>query len=480
MAYNSNYGFKYPAGEDFYNVKDFNDNFNKAADELDEIKKSVAGKADNKHTHNATIIAANTDLNNISDEGYYYCNSGNSASVTNKPDNVTFFGLRITKISGGVFSQELITSGNRKFIRIYWSGGWTEWTKFAVASEIPSVPDSLPNPNALTVKVGNTTTTYDGSDAKSVNINASSVGAAASSHTHKAEDITSGVLSVERGGTGAATASGARTALGLGTAATKAYTTAVSSGSDSLVTSGAVYTAINNLNINNRTHIVIASYDTKNPFKANADYTCTSSNASSVLKTAIAEIAVDGKIELLDGTYNLQYFDDSGITLEPLELPKAMTLEGCGSSTVIKQPTYEGEALNVFNITGNDVKIKKMMICDGDISSPVSMISQQSEGAVYEDVFFVFNGKAAETHNACITGKGSCKYTRIQNCRVYKNFNNSNKVMFDFSSCTSFEGVIGGNISSGYNNISVKFANESHKNNTAIYGHTNIDITTES
>ena len=66
---------------------------------------------------------------------------------------------------------------------------------------------------------------------------------------------------------------------------------------------------------------------------------------------------------------------------------------------------------------------------------------------------------------------------RIQNCRVYKGFNDSNRVMFDFGICTKFGGVFGANISSGYNNISIKFANEGHKNNTAIYGHSNIDIT---
>lgn len=39
-----------------------------------------------------------------------------------------------------------------------------------IISQIPSVPDSLKNPNALTIKVGGTTTVYDGSAAKSVEI----------------------------------------------------------------------------------------------------------------------------------------------------------------------------------------------------------------------------------------------------------------------------------------------------------------------
>ena len=52
MAYNSNYGFKYPKGDDFYNVEDFNGNFDKTADELDNIKTAVEGKANAEHTHN--------------------------------------------------------------------------------------------------------------------------------------------------------------------------------------------------------------------------------------------------------------------------------------------------------------------------------------------------------------------------------------------------------------------------------------------
>ena len=128
--------------------------------------------------------------------------------------------------------------------------------------------------------------------------------------------------------------------MGLGTAATKGVSTTIASGGTNLVTSGAVYSAINNLNINNRTHIVLAAYDTKNPLKANADYTCTSTNASSVLKTAINAVALGGTVELLDGTYNLQYDEDA------IELTKAINIVGSGHTTTIHQPFDEagGEA----------------------------------------------------------------------------------------------------------------------------------------
>lgn len=87
----------------------------------------------------AAKIVANIDLNNVDDEGYYWCHSQYAESVTNKPDDVPFFSLRVTRISEGVLSQELTTSDNRKFIRIYWSGGWTEWVRFATEEDISDI-----------------------------------------------------------------------------------------------------------------------------------------------------------------------------------------------------------------------------------------------------------------------------------------------------------------------------------------------------
>lgn len=55
----------------------------------------------------------------------------------------------------------------------------------------PTIPTSLKNPYALTISLNGTSQgAYDGSAAKSINITASSVGAAASSHTHTKSQIT--------------------------------------------------------------------------------------------------------------------------------------------------------------------------------------------------------------------------------------------------------------------------------------------------
>lgn len=48
-------------------------------------------------------------------------------------------------------------------------------TRLAKASDIPSIPTTLPNPKALTIKVGDATTTYDGSAAKTVEVEGGNV-----------------------------------------------------------------------------------------------------------------------------------------------------------------------------------------------------------------------------------------------------------------------------------------------------------------
>ena len=48
------------------------------------------------------------------------------------------------------------------------AGDWL--TKFTVLAEKTDIPSTLPNPNALTIKIGSTTVTYDGSTAQTVTI----------------------------------------------------------------------------------------------------------------------------------------------------------------------------------------------------------------------------------------------------------------------------------------------------------------------
>lgn len=81
--------------------------------------------------------------------------------------------------------------------------------------------------NITTANWGTARTLTIGSSAKSVNGSAnvswslSEIGAAATSHNHSASNITSGTLPIARGGTGATTAAGVLTNLGITATATE-------------------------------------------------------------------------------------------------------------------------------------------------------------------------------------------------------------------------------------------------------------------
>ena len=59
-----------------------------------------------------------------------------------------------------------------KYTAVYCDGSdWMAMTGMLASSkDIPMIPEYLPNPNALNIKIGNTTTSYDGSAAKTVEI----------------------------------------------------------------------------------------------------------------------------------------------------------------------------------------------------------------------------------------------------------------------------------------------------------------------
>lgn len=52
----------------------------------------------------------------------------------------------------------------------YWDSAWVIITKTLLSSGDITIPEYLPNPNALNIKIGDTTTSYDGSAAKTVEI----------------------------------------------------------------------------------------------------------------------------------------------------------------------------------------------------------------------------------------------------------------------------------------------------------------------
>lgn len=65
-----------------------------------------------------------------------------------------------------------VTFVGTEFVLVQYDGSaWSVATGTLASSEdIPTIPEYLPNPNALSIKIGDTTTSYDGSAAKTVEI----------------------------------------------------------------------------------------------------------------------------------------------------------------------------------------------------------------------------------------------------------------------------------------------------------------------
>lgn len=203
-------------------------NVDNTADSTKKVKYAAsAGSADSATTAATANALKVTELTtqNLDDTktvGLYF--AGGTNSVKNKPTGIGAFGLEVKKTAAGYLVQ-VLTEGNtnpmKTWIRQFNASAWSAWAHYfdsnhtptwsqvsgkpsfaTVATSgsyndlsnkptIPTIPGSLKNPNALTISLNGTSQgAYDGSAVKNINITASSVGAAASSHTHTKAQIT--------------------------------------------------------------------------------------------------------------------------------------------------------------------------------------------------------------------------------------------------------------------------------------------------
>lgn len=203
-------------------------NVDNTADSAKSVKYAAsagsASSATTAATANALKVTELTtqNLDDTKTVGLYF--AGGANSVKNKPTGVDAFGLEVKKTAGGYLVQ-VLTEGNihpmKTWIRQFNASAWSAWAHYfdsnyaptwsqvsgkpsfaTVATSgsyndlsnkptIPTIPGSLKNPNALTISLNGTSQgAYDGSAVKNINITASSVGAAAFSHTHTKAQIT--------------------------------------------------------------------------------------------------------------------------------------------------------------------------------------------------------------------------------------------------------------------------------------------------
>ncbi len=224
--------------------------------------------------------------------------------------------------------------------------------------------------------------------------------------------------------------------------------------------------------------IVVATYDTKSQRKARADYVCTSTDACQVIQGVIDSMSAGDELLLLDGTYYIRSeTDGKGIVVD-----KAIKIVGRGiANTKIIQAemgeveNYSGETSPVLTITSDNVVVENLMISDNtSLSSPQDMVHLGADGAVFKNVFFVQNMNTTDTYYI-VKNTAQSKYTRIQDCRVYRMYDKSDLIMFDFSEY-DFSGVITGNLLSGYNNLSFDFNTEGSRNKTVVYGNDSVEV----
>ena len=170
-----------------------------------DMKKSVydptgiveaAGGIPDYVANNAPVVSVNGKTGDVKSTFYVTVtqDENNSVTVDKTPEevyaaytagyavyaivsNYTYYPTIIPMLVGLTLSGEVLLSfggliGLKSFMAVqYNESAWSIITgTLANSDDIPTIPEYLPNPNALNIKIGDTTTSYDGSAAKTVEI----------------------------------------------------------------------------------------------------------------------------------------------------------------------------------------------------------------------------------------------------------------------------------------------------------------------
>ena len=187
-----------------------------------------------------TVIASNTNLNNVECGNYYSENATKSATLVNGPTTDSGFRLITMAGYGGTRKHQFAFGSNYNlYYRIYDDTSWTAWYTIARTISTVAAASKLATARTIRTNLGSTSTasfdgtanitpgitgilavSHGGTGASSASTARTNLGAAAKDHDHSASDITSGTLPIARGGTGSTSASGACSNLGAVTIST--------------------------------------------------------------------------------------------------------------------------------------------------------------------------------------------------------------------------------------------------------------------
>ena len=176
----TNYNLKKPAETDFYDIADSNDNWDILDTNLKRVDDATVGhiaKKDNPHS----VTAAQVGLGNV-----------DNTSDANKP---------ISTATQAALDGKSNTNHNH-------AGVYQPVGNYLTAETDPTVPawaKAASKPTYTADEVGAVPTTREINGkalSADVTLSAADVGAATSFHYHSASNITSGTLSITRGGTG--------------------------------------------------------------------------------------------------------------------------------------------------------------------------------------------------------------------------------------------------------------------------------------
>ena len=191
------------------------------------------GFLDLKNT--GTQLASNTDLDDIDLGNYYSESATKSATLKNCPHDTS--GFRLINAHGysdtnGKF-QFLFTNSYSIMYRMKNSTSWTDWYTIARTVSTVAAANKLSTARTIRTNLSSTSTasfngtanitpgitgilavSHGGTGASSASTARTNLGAAAAEHTHSFTDDITGTVPVSRGGTGAWDAGAARTNLG--------------------------------------------------------------------------------------------------------------------------------------------------------------------------------------------------------------------------------------------------------------------------